>query len=351
MRKATVNNLQRMMQQAQMAATPRAEVPQTVITAPTPTADPRARAPRPHSPDTPPTPSYISQQRSRTPPAPSQRHAGPSYPRQPSPGIRAPPPAPVQEQLHPSPPPSPGPHRATQSATTSPTQPASTRPPSHRGSLTRPPSTYSISSRPDASLRPHPLIRGHSHGRDSPLRPLTVTSGARAQLSASPPSAGVLEGKMSTSPSSLRTLEAAPSSPLDPRGQRQIRRTSVSSVGTMPPPDAVHHLRQQREAAAPRTRTLSTLSNASGASLAALASFASHGLGVGHYSHHHQQPVKQPPHFTVHFPPATSQMSLEAIHPLLPEPYLSQHLSMIRFRKPLRESFERVMTAKYARER
>jgi hypothetical protein len=340
--------------QQQAAATPKAEVPQTVITAPTPAYR------RPISPT--PLPRSVTPEeqlgnavhrrlRSQTPPpAPAQR--------QPTPLRRLatpqPPPPPIAQ---PSPPPSPGPHRAIRSATTSPTQPPAGRQAPSRQALTRPPSVYSITGKSDVALRPHPLIRGHSYGRDGPLKPLKplmVASGAQAQISASPPSAGPLDGKMSTSPSSMRTVEA-PTQPSSP-AQRQLRRTSVSSTTTASVAgDAVQYLRQQKEGgprghANERTRTISAISNASGTSLAALASLATHGLAGHHRDHHQHAPQsRQAPHFTVHFPPAQSQMSLETIHPLLPEPYLSQHLSMVRFRNPMQESFERVLKAKDVR--
>jgi hypothetical protein len=85
-----------------------------------------------------------------------------------------------------------------------------------------------------------------------------------------------------------------------------------------------------------RSRTLST---ASGASLAALASLANHNAHVGHRTP--QLPMM------VHFAPIPPAGTLESLHPLLPQPYLGQHLSVLNVTDPMKDSYARVMRAKH----
>ena len=40
---------------------------------------------------------------------------------------------------------------------------------------------------------------------------------------------------------------------------------------------------------------------------------------------------------------------MEAIHPLLPPPYLSAHLTVLAYRNPIAESYDRVIRAKQRR--
>lgn len=48
------------------------------------------------------------------------------------------------------------------------------------------------------------------------------------------------------------------------------------------------------------------------------------------------------------FPPVNPHAHVEAIHPLLPGPYLHNHLTVLARRTPIRESFDRVVRAKNA---
>ena len=232
-----------------------------------------------------------------------------------------------------------GPH----SEVASPTHRGS-RPTSKRYSVTSPSSMHSIVSRADHGLRPHPLIRGQSHGhanlppRPAPLAPLTVISGAAsAQISTSPPfnAHDAVEDVISTSPTSMKTGSLSPSSP-NPSSSSQLRRTSVSSarsVATLPvppvrgPPKSVHD----------RNRTLSAISSSS--SSAALSSLV------------HLPTVSRPPtpQTISFFPPVNPHVNIEVIHPLLPGPYLNNHLTVLVRRTPVRESFDRVVRAKQAR--
>lgn len=197
---------------------------------------------------------------------------------------------------------------------------------SKHSAVTRPPSTHSI--RADVSLRPHPLIRGHSYGqgvalggpvKPTPLAPLTFTSGSPvAQMSTSPPG-------LSTSPTSVRTAYGPQSSP--------TRRTSVSSAqsaATLPvtPP-------QMPNKVPDRSRTLSTMSNSSFAALSSLA----------HLPAASSRPPT-PQQYTSQFPHADPHHHLESMHPLLPPPYLCTHLTVLATRSPIREAFDRVARAK-----
>lgn len=216
------------------------------------------------------------------------------------------------------------------------------RPTHKRHSSTRPPSTHSVTGRSDPPLRPHPLIRGHSYGhvypqKPAPLAPLTVIPDSTDSISTSPPS--VYDGAMthlSTSPSSsLKTTLASPASP--DRAGPSHRRTSVSSarsVATLP----VSNLRESVNwGLGDRKRTLSSISHSS--SSAALSSLV------------HLPAVTRPPspQAISFFPPVNPHANIEGIHPLLPGPYLNNHLTVLARRTPIKESFDRVIRAKQIR--
>jgi len=212
----------------------------------------------------------------------------------------------------------------------------------------RPPSMHSISSRDGQLLRPHPLIRGPSYGHASvnvpktPLAPLTVIpNAALPEISTSPPSS-VHDGMkqyMSTSPTSMKTSSVSPVStdaPYSPYAQG--RRTSISSarsVNTIP----VHTtlIREPSGKAHDRARTLSTMSASS--SSAALSSLV-------HLPTTTRPPSPQAVSF---FPPVNPHANIEGIHPLLPNPYLCNHLTVLARRTPIRESFDRVSRAKFSK--
>ncbi|KAI0829638.1 hypothetical protein BC628DRAFT_1314603 [Trametes gibbosa] len=219
---------------------------------------------------------------------------------------------------------------------------------SKRQSMTRPPSTHSISSKLDTHpLIPHPLIRGHSYGqgfaaKPAPLAPLTTVlpdsaSGQMSTASSSPSS--IRAG----SPTSIRTASGSTnlSSPTSSSpAHRQLRRTSTSSArstATLPaPPSAIE--RSSSRANHDRQRTLSTISSSS--SIAALTNFA-------------LRSTPSPPHtavkVTAHFTPLDPSAATESIHPLLPPPYLSAHLTVLAYRSPIAESYDRVIRAKQRR--
>lgn len=185
-----------------------------------------------------------------------------------------------------------------------------------RLSSTRPPSMHTVTGRSDAHLHPHPLIRGQPLGpiapRLEPLAPLTVTSEASSvQTSTSP--------TLSASPSSVKTTYA------EPFNNRRTSVSSVRSVTTLPSqsyhPGKGHY----------RDRTLSSMSSTSSTSVQALASLA-------------HLPTTRPstPQYTAYFPPASLSVYLEAVHPLLPPPYLNTHMFVLTQRSPLKESWDRV---------
>ncbi|KAE9408553.1 hypothetical protein BT96DRAFT_662522 [Gymnopus androsaceus JB14] len=208
-----------------------------------------------------------------------------------------------------------------------------------RHSTTRPPSTHSISSRHD-SLRPHPLIRGQSFGLGSnKLAPLATTSDVvSAQLSSTPP-VNMEQSMPHPSPLSSSPTTTFAGSPSSPSTLHQSlhqmpsqRRTSVSStrsVATLPA------LREPPRQAKDRNRTFSTLSSSS--SSAAISSLA-------------HIPATRPPspqRLSVIFPPPSHpQFHTAGVHSLLPPPYLTNHLTTLAHRTPLRESYDRVRRAK-----
>ena len=190
------------------------------------------------------------------------------------------------------------------------------RTPFRRSASTRPPSTHTITDRSDASLHPHPLIRGQSIGpRLGPLAPLMVTEVSSVRTATSP--------TLSASPSSVTLTYAGPA---------MNRRTSISSarsVATLP--SQGYYPVKGRD----RNRTLSTISSTSSTSVQALVSLA-------------QLPTTRPPtpQYTAHFPPTTLATHLEAVHLLLPPPYLNAHMSILAHRSPLKESWDRIFAAR-----
>jgi hypothetical protein len=211
----------------------------------------------------------------------------------------------------------------------------------HQRQSSRPSSTYSSTSRSESILRPHPLIRGpsfmSSHNyipKPTPLAPLTVTDDASptGTPSSSPTDHHLTNGPISSSPLSASTTPVSPVSPHN-------RRTSVSSIrssSTLPMPIAPSH---QTKLMYDRHRTLSTLSSSSTTSNSPALSSLTH-LPT------HSRPLT--PQMVAYFPVLNPHVNLEAIHPLLPAPYLNTHLTVLAYRTPIRESFDRVIHAKLA---
>lgn len=248
----------------------------------------------------------------------------------------------------------------TKESTTAPISRHSPRPSSKRYS--RPPSTHSISSRAEHLLRPHPLIRGQSYGhvnvilpKPAPLAPLTFIPNA-AMSHSSPTNTSSHESAsnssghpqqqiyLSSSPTSMKT-----SSPTLPDLTTSYRRTSFSSTGSIntipihssssltlqsPHPASVYRSHD-------RARTLS--SSSSSAALSSLTHLP--------YVLSHTRPPSPNPHTILFFPPVNQQHvnAMEGIHPLLPAPYLSNHMTVLARRTPIRESFDRVIRARSGR--
>ena len=242
---------------------------------------------------------------------------------------------------------SPSPGGKARSETHSPPRRSPDIEPSHkRQAMTRPPSTHSITSA--HPLRPHPLIRGNSYGqgalagKPTPLAPLATilpdaASGQMSTASSSPTSL------RAGSPTSIRTAgpslnASSPSS--SSSAHKQLRRTSTSSVAstaTMPVQTSIPEKLSSRSNPG-RQRTMSTMSSSS--SIAALTTFALRST---------PSPPRTPITITTHFPPQEQSAALETIHPLLPPPYLSAHLTVLAYRNPIAESYDRVIRAKQGR--
>ena len=204
----------------------------------------------------------------------------------------------------------------------------------HSKRSSRPPSTRSISSRPEHHLRPHPLIRGQSYGhvgsvKPAPLAPLTVRPGPQPTSSAPQSLNDGLRNQLSTSPSSIHTASSSAEAPY-PSHERRTSFSSTRSVMTAPT------IVREPAKAHDRSRTASTMSACS--SSAALSALA------------HLPSVTRPPspQTIAFFPPVNPHLNIEGIHPLLPVPYLNNHLTILMRRTPIRESFDRVIRAKQA---
>jgi hypothetical protein len=200
---------------------------------------------------------------------------------------------------------------------------------------TRPTSTHSLGTRIN-TLCPHPLIRGHSFGQTAPLAPLTVTSGTPV-TTASPTLYGDHELLISSSPERMMV----PGSPASLQSS-SLRRTSVSSTrsaATLPVPSSSPSKDPHKVNNNDRHRTMSTHSTNHVLHSAALSSLTH--LPV------YSRPVT--PQTVSYFPVPNPHMNLEAIHPLLPAPYLNTHLTVLAYRSPMRDSFDRVMQAKLGR--
>lgn len=226
-----------------------------------------------------------------------------------------------------------------------------------RQSMTRPPSTNSITGSSAHSLRPHPLIRAHSAGhgallrpaKPAPLAPLTTvpTEPIPAQMStssASPTSLRAASPTLSIQTNGVSPVISQPS-PLGSEASKQLRRTSTSSrssaatLPALPLQASATHGHIGRATNHDRQRTLSTSST-----FGAYSNLSSLAMRPT------PSPPKTPvPHVTVFFPPNEQTAQWESVHNLLPPPYLSAHLTMLAYRNPLAESYHRVMRAKQGR--
>lgn len=205
--------------------------------------------------------------------------------------------------------------------------------PSQKHHSARPPSTHSA-GRSEPPLRPHPLIRGHSYGQAQPLKPAPL-----APLTVIPTSTSLRmdpsDQIVSTSPSSTEPISPTL---LNPASSSQRRRTSMSSARSVATLPSHSNIREPANwSASERKRTFSTISHSS--SSAALSSLV------------HLPTVTRPPspQAVSFFPPVNPHANVEGIHPLLPGPYLNNHLTVLARRNPIKESFDRVIRARQVR--
>lgn len=215
-------------------------------------------------------------------------------------------------------------------ARTEPTTPTSPEPPRHhhrskRHSSTRPPS---IISDHGGLLRPHPLIRGNSHGLGA-VAPLTISSTAvQAQLATPPPTTPITNGTPSTNGQPIQFRRTSSAST---RSAATLpARNSVSAITPTPTSTSGSSFAGRGH---DRTRTLSAVS-ASSAALSSLAQIPSRG--------HARQQLSAP--VATRFSPAPS--SGTGVHALLPTPYVQTHATVLAWRAPVKESFERVAWAR-----
>ncbi|KAK2467825.1 hypothetical protein APHAL10511_000120 [Amanita phalloides] len=184
----------------------------------------------------------------------------------------------------------------------------------------RTPSTHSTN---DSVFRPHPLSHIPKQG---PLAPLTVIPDSTYIDPTEATQPYHDDDEAATSPSSV---------PSDAVLKRRSSISSARSVSTVP----VFHSKESSKSIYERTRTLSYIPSSS--SSAALSSLT------------HLPTVTRPPspQAIVFFPPHNPHANIDGIHPLLPPPYMSNHMTVLTRRTPLRESYDRVMQAKQAASR
>lgn len=310
------------------------------VPGPPPTSRDYAAAPAPPSPIQPPAQSNSAP--ALAPAPPPQQSAVPVSSPEPTPTVPSP-----------SPPQSTPPVTKARSETHSPPRRSPT---TQTRSMTRPPSVHSIASSSQHHLRPHPLIRAHSTGygallgpaKPAPLAPLTSSEQIPAQIPTSSPTS-----YRAVSPTfSMQTSTASPvlsqPSPTDSEASRQLRRTSLSSRSsgaTVPGgqsfPGSASHSQVSRASNYDRQRTMSASST--------FAALSNLNLGMRATPSPPKTPLQ---HIAVHFPPAEQHIAqVEHIHPLLPPPYNTAHMTLLAYRNPLAESYERVVRAKQAQVR
>ncbi|KAI0093161.1 hypothetical protein BDY19DRAFT_922386 [Irpex rosettiformis] len=222
-------------------------------------------------------------------------------------------------------------------------------------SMTRPPSINSIHTASTHPLRPHPLIRANSLGygavfgtaKPVPLAPLTtvpLNSNPAEMSQTSPTSMRAVSPTLSIHGSITSPVLSHPS-PTVSEASRQLRRSSTSSrssVITMPTGQQLQpsasHARLTKASGHDRQRTTSSSST--------FAALSSLNLGRRAAPSPSKAPFQQ---MIVHFPLVEETSQQDSIHPLLPSPYINTHLTMLQYRVPLAESYDRVMRAKNAR--
>lgn len=247
---------------------------------------------------------------------------------------------------------------------------------------TRPSSLYSHPGKVDhhtVMARPHPLIRGPSSTASTPSNPNPISSGgsngsAHHQNGVSTVAFGSGIGKLAplTTITAVPSVSSSPSSssPVNVKfkgneeGQvkERLRRQSTASVSSVNTQRSLgraagyEYANQGTGPRNPRERTLSALPSAPYSPLSVLyPSYGQHGAtsqcspkspgGPSHRSGHTHG-------FTSSFPPTEGDggglTASELMHMLLPAPYLSAHMTVLKGRSPIREAVERVSRAKKA---
>lgn len=251
---------------------------------------------------------------------------------------------------------------------------------------TRPSSLYSLQpgkgDHPTIMTRPHPLIRGQFSSASASPNPNAIGIGnsncSTHQNGVSTVAFGSGVGKLAP----LTTVTAAPSvSPSPPslspvafkqRGKEEdevkerLRRQSIASVSSVNTQRSLgrtagHEYANQGSGFRnpPRERTLSTLSTSSYAALSALYPSYSQQSTTSPYSPKSpggpSNPLGPSYGLTSYFPSMEGDnvglggpTASELMHMLLPAPYLSAHMTVLKGRSPIRESVERVSRARKA---
>lgn len=256
--------------------------------------------------------------------------------------------------------------------------PQAEQPDTVKRSRTRPPSLRSFQARGDPSkmVRPHPLIRRPSSMTSTSPNPNATntesSNGSPRQNGVSTVAFGSGIGKLAP----LTTITAVPSvsspspssSPVSAKHGKEevevkerLRRQSIASLSSVNTQRSLgraagHEYGNQASGIRlPRERTLSALSSPY-AALSAL--YPSHNQQSTSFYHSLKSPGG-PSHqpgptygFTSYFPSTESDDSgptaSELMHILLPAPYLSAHMTVLKGRSPIREAVERVSRAKKA---
>lgn len=225
--------------------------------------------------------------------------------------------------------------------------------------------------------RPHPLIRGSSLTTNPPLDPNAVnigsSNGSAHQNGVSTVAVGSGIGKLaplttitavpsvSSSPSSSSPVSVRHKGKEEDEVKERLRRQSIASVSSVNTQRSLGRaagheytnqgsgFRNQRE------RTLSTLSSSPYAALSALyPSYSQQNTSSQYSPKSPGGPFHQlgPAHgFTSRFPAEgdnSGPTASELMHMLLPAPYLSAHMTVLKGRSPIREAVERVSRARKA---
>lgn len=248
---------------------------------------------------------------------------------------------------------------------------------------TRPSSLHSLQpGNPTIMTRPHPLIRGPSSATSASPSPNPIGVGnpncSAHQNGVSTVVFGSGVGKLAPLTTVTAVPSVSPSPPsLSPVGlklkgkeedvvKERLRRQSIASVSSVNTQRSLgrtagHEYANQGSGFRnpQRERTLSTLSSSSYAALSALYPSYSQQSTASPYSPKSpggpSHPLGSVHGFTSYFPSMEGDnvglgglTASELMHMLLPAPYLSAHMTVLKGRSPIREAVERVSRAKKA---